>query len=93
MLGGMDIDSQTVAHHPEHAASLQIGSPSAIAERTGLPVVADFRPRDLAAGGQGAGDRGQGDSGRGDTHKLNQTEDARGKHLLCVQKNLFLSGV
>jgi anhydro-N-acetylmuramic acid kinase len=45
---------QTVAHHPEHAASLQIGSPSRIAERTGLPVVADFRPRDLAAGGQGA---------------------------------------
>jgi len=45
---------QTVAHHPEHGASLQIGSPSVIAERTGLPVVADFRPRDLAAGGQGA---------------------------------------
>lgn len=45
---------QTVAHHPEHRASLQIGCPSRIAERTGLPVVADFRARDLAAGGEGA---------------------------------------
>ncbi len=45
---------QTVAHHPELGASLQIGDPSLIAERTGCTVVADFRPRDLAAGGEGA---------------------------------------
>ncbi|MCA9510303.1 MAG: anhydro-N-acetylmuramic acid kinase, partial [Myxococcales bacterium] len=45
---------QTVAHHPEHASSLQIGNPSVIAERTGCTVVADFRSRDLAAGGEGA---------------------------------------
>ncbi|WP_456412134.1 anhydro-N-acetylmuramic acid kinase [Thiolapillus sp.] len=47
---------QTVCHHPHHPApfSLQIGDPNTIAERTGTTVVADFRRRDMAAGGQGA---------------------------------------
>ncbi len=45
---------QTVAHHPELKATLQIGDPSLIAERTGCTTVADFRPRDIAAGGEGA---------------------------------------
>lgn len=45
---------QTVGHYPEHRGTLQIGSPSLIAERTGLTTVADFRPRDMAAGGEGA---------------------------------------
>lgn len=47
---------QTVFHKPEDPVcnSLQIGNPALIAERTGLPIVSDFRRGDIAAGGQGA---------------------------------------
>ncbi|WJW75131.1 anhydro-N-acetylmuramic acid kinase [Thiohalobacter sp. IOR34] len=47
---------QTLRHRPQPPApfSLQIGDPNLIAERTGITTVADFRRRDLAAGGQGA---------------------------------------
>jgi len=53
-VAGIASHGQTVAHHPELRATLQIGDPSVIAERCGRPVAADFRPRDLAAGGEGA---------------------------------------
>jgi anhydro-N-acetylmuramic acid kinase len=48
---------QTVYHWVENGrclGTLQLGQPAWIAERTGLPVVADLRARDVAAGGHGA---------------------------------------
>ena len=45
---------QTVRHHPERGYTVQIGNPALLAELCGTRVVADFRSRDVAAGGQGA---------------------------------------
>jgi anhydro-N-acetylmuramic acid kinase len=60
--GGAPVDvvcshGQTVYHWVDDGAvlgTLQLGQPSWIAERTGLPVVADVRIADIVAGGQGA---------------------------------------
>ncbi|HWI24201.1 MAG TPA: anhydro-N-acetylmuramic acid kinase, partial [Lysobacter sp.] len=47
---------QTVRHRPEatHPFTWQLGDGNVIAERTGITTVADFRRRDVAAGGHGA---------------------------------------
>jgi anhydro-N-acetylmuramic acid kinase len=45
---------QTIRHRPDLGYTQQLNAPALLAELTGIDVVADFRSRDLAAGGQGA---------------------------------------
>lgn len=45
---------QTIRHRPDVGYSIQLFNPALLAELTGITVVADFRSRDIAAGGQGA---------------------------------------
>jgi anhydro-N-acetylmuramic acid kinase len=64
-IGSIDLigsHGQTIYHRPAGGryagrtirSTLQISEPSVIAQRTGVTTVADFRPRDMAAGGEGA---------------------------------------
>ncbi len=45
---------QTVRHRPERGYTIQLGNAALLAELSGISVIADFRSRDVAAGGQGA---------------------------------------
>jgi anhydro-N-acetylmuramic acid kinase len=47
---------QTIRHNPNgaHSFSIQIGDPNTLAALTGIDVIADFRRKDIALGGQGA---------------------------------------
>ncbi len=45
---------QTIRHQPASGYSVQLNNPALLAELAGIAVVADFRSRDIAAGGQGA---------------------------------------
>lgn len=45
---------QTVRHRPSDGYTVQINNPALTAELSGIRVIADFRTRDIAAGGQGA---------------------------------------
>lgn len=50
----ISLHGQTVQHHPQHGASLQLADPYVMTKVTGVPVVWDLRRVDLAYGGQGA---------------------------------------
>lgn len=53
-IGVIGFHGQTVFHEPGSGLTRQIGTPHMLAEKTGVPVVADFRLADVAAGGEGA---------------------------------------
>ena len=48
------VHGQTIRHRPELGFTRQTNNPALLAELTGIDVIADFRSRDMAAGGQGA---------------------------------------
>jgi anhydro-N-acetylmuramic acid kinase len=48
------IHGQTVRHRPDAGYTIQLNAPATVAELIGVDVIADFRSRDVAAGGQGA---------------------------------------
>jgi anhydro-N-acetylmuramic acid kinase len=53
-IGVIGFHGQTILHEPERHRTRQIGDGALLAERTGIPVVNDFRSADMAAGGEGA---------------------------------------
>lgn len=48
------VHGQTIRHRPERGFTLQLNHPALVAELSGIDIIADFRSRDVAAGGEGA---------------------------------------
>jgi anhydro-N-acetylmuramic acid kinase len=48
------VHGQTLRHRPDRGFTVQLNNPARVVEKSGVLVVADFRSRDVAAGGQGA---------------------------------------
>jgi anhydro-N-acetylmuramic acid kinase len=53
-IAAVAVHGQTVRHRPELGFTRQTNNPALLAELAGIDVIADFRSRDIAAGGQGA---------------------------------------
>ncbi|QYF94505.1 anhydro-N-acetylmuramic acid kinase [Massilia sp. PAMC28688] len=53
-IAAIAVHGQTTRHRPELGLTRQTNNPALLAELTGIDVIADFRSRDVAAGGQGA---------------------------------------
>jgi anhydro-N-acetylmuramic acid kinase len=53
-IAAIGLHGQTIRHRPDLGYTSQLANPARLAEATGITVVADFRSRDVAAGGQGA---------------------------------------
>lgn len=53
-IAAVGVHGQTIRHRPERGFTLQLNHPALLAELVGIDVVADFRSRDVAAGGEGA---------------------------------------
>lgn len=53
-IAAIGVHGQTIRHRPELGYTRQTNNPALLAELTGIDVIADFRSRDIAAGGQGA---------------------------------------
>lgn len=53
-ISAIGVHGQTIRHRPELGFTRQTNNPALLAELSGIDVIADFRSRDIAAGGQGA---------------------------------------
>lgn len=53
-IAAIGVHGQTIRHYPHLGFTVQLNNPALIAELTGIDVIADFRSRDMAAGGEGA---------------------------------------